>query len=454
MDSLSDPGTHIWLQILVLAIIIFLSALFEAGETALNECSRNKVKALAGSGDKRAEKLLKIMDSPQKFLDGTQTLVVFGTVFMSAFAAYYFAPEISASIGDANGSRYVITVLAVVLLLALAAIVLGILYPRRIAILHPEGVALALVDFLATILILVRPFVVFNNFLVNILLRLTHQNVKMEEEEFSEDDVMDMLEVGQESGALKEEGKKMINSIFEFDDKLAYEVMTPRTDAFMIDVNDPPEEYLDELMELRYSRIPVYENDTDNIIGILNIKDYFAKAKEEGFGNVDIRGILRKPLFVPETKNIDSLFVQLQTTKNQLAILIDEFGGFSGIVSMEDIIEEVMGDIEDEYDSQELEIEQVSDDTYLVDGSADLDDINDAIGLSLDSENAETIGGLILDILGEIPEDGENLDNDIELDSCTIVVKKVAERRIERVLIKLKQEDEESENAEPETEGK
>ena len=187
MDSLSDPGTHIWLQILVLAIIIFLSALFEAGETALNECSRNKVKAMAGSGDKRAEKLLKIMDSPQKFLDGTQTLVVFGTVFMSAFAAYYFAPEISASIGDASGSRYVITVLAVVLLLALAAIVLGILYPRRIAILHPEGVALALVDFLATILILVRPFVVFNNFLVNILLRLTHQNVKLEEEEFSED---------------------------------------------------------------------------------------------------------------------------------------------------------------------------------------------------------------------------------------------------------------------------
>jgi putative hemolysin len=454
MDSLSDPGTHIWLQIIILLLIIFISALFEAGETALNECSRNKVKALAASGDARAEKLLRILDSPQKFLDGTQTIVVFGTVFMSAFAAYYFAPEISASIGDASGPRYVITVLAIVLLLALAIIVLGILYPRRIAILHAEGMALALVDFLATLLIVVRPFVALNNGIVNILLRLTHQTVTLDDDEFSEDDVMDMLEVGQESGALKEEGKKMINSIFEFDDKLAYEVMTPRTDAFMIDVNDPPEEYLDELMELRYSRIPVYENDTDNIIGILNIKDYFAKAKTEGFENVDIRSILRKPLFVPETKNIDSLFMQLQSTKNQLAILIDEFGGFSGIVSMEDIIEEVMGDIEDEYDRQELEIEQVSDDTYLVDGSADLDDINEAIGLSLDSENAETIGGLALDILGEIPEDGENLDTSIELDSCTIVVKKVAERRIERVLIKLKQPEETGEHAEPKTEGK
>lgn len=433
MDSLPDPGTHIWPQVIVLLVIIFINALFEAAQTALDECSRNKIKTMASGGDKKAEKLLKIMDSPQKFISGSQTIVIFFTIFMSAFIAYRFAPEISAK---------PIFVAAVVFPLALFAIVFGMLYPKRIAILHPEGVALALVDFLATVLIVVRPFVGLNNAIVNILLRLTRQNIVADEDEFSEDDVMDMLEVGQESGALKEEGKKMINSIFEFDDKLAYEIMTPRTDTFLIDVNDPPEEYLNELMELRFSRIPVYENDTDNIIGILNIKDYFARAREEGFENVDIKSILRKPFFVPETKNIDSLFVELQTSKNQLALLIDEFGGFSGIVTMEDIIEEVMGDIEDEYDKQELDIEQVSEDTYLVDGGADLDDINERTGLELTSDNAETIGGLTLDILGEIPEDGDNLDKSIELDTCTIVVKKVAERRIERVLIIIKQPEE------------
>jgi putative hemolysin len=432
MDSLPDPGTHIWPQVLVLLVIIFIIALFEAAETALNECSRNKIKALAGGGNKKAEKLLKIMDSPQRFLAAVQTIVIFFTVFISAFAIYSFVP------------LRALTALGFLFLIVLLIIVLGMLYPKRIAMLHPEGVALALVDFLATVLVVVRPFVAFNNGLVNILLRLTRQNVAYDEEEFSEDDVMDMLEVGQESGALKEEGKKMINSIFEFDDKLAYEVMTPRTDAFLIDVNDPPEEYLDELMELRYSRIPVYENDTDNIIGILNIKDYFAKAREQGFENVDIRSILRKPFFVPETKNIDSLFVELQASKNQLALLIDEFGGFSGIVSMEDIIEEVMGDIEDEYDKQELEIEQISEDTYLVDGGADLDDVNERTGLSLSSENAETVGGLILDVLGEIPDDGDNLDKAIELDSCTLVIKKVAERRIDRVLIIIKHPEDET----------
>ena len=180
---------------------------------------------------------------------------------------------------------------------------------------------------------------------------------------------MEMLEAGQESGELKEEGKKMITGVFAFDDILAYEIMTPRTDVFAIDINDEPSEYIDELMSLKYSRIPVYEDDSDNIIGILNIKDYLIQARELGFDNVDIRAILRTPYFVPETKNIDSLFVELQKTKQHIAILIDEYGGFSGIVTMEDIIEEVMGEIDDEYDEEEPEIKQIRSDTWQLDGS-------------------------------------------------------------------------------------
>ena len=245
-----------------------------------------------------------------------------------------------------------------------------------------------------------------------------------------------MLEAGQESGELKEEGKKMITSIFAFDDMLAYEVMTPRTDVFSIDINAPTEEYIDELMELRYSRIPVYEDDSDNIIGILYIKDYLIKAREDGFDNVDFRAILRKPYFVPETKNIDSLFFELQTTKQHIAILIDEYGGFSGIVTMEDIIEEVMGDIDDEYDEEEPEIQKISEDTYVVDGSMDLDDIDEELGINLESDNSETIGGFIIDILGEIPDE-DNVGKEIEYENYKFTIDSIRDRRIEQITMQI-----------------
>ena len=260
-----------------------------------------------------------------------------------------------------------------------------------------------------------------------------------------------MLEAGRASGELKEEGKKMITSIFAFDDLLAYEIMTPRTNVFAIDINAPTEEYIDELMELRYSRIPVYEDDSDDIIGILYIKDYLIKAREEGFDNVDIRPILRKPYFVPETKNIDSLFMELQATKQHIAILIDEYGGFSGIVTMEDIIEEIMGDIDDEYDEGDPEIQKVSDDTYLVDGSMDIDDINEELDTKLESETSETIGGFIIDILGEIPDE-DDIGKTVEFENYRFTIDSVNDRRIEQITMQIlpipDEEDEDGERSE------
>ena len=245
-----------------------------------------------------------------------------------------------------------------------------------------------------------------------------------------------MLEAGSASGELKEEGKKMITSIFAFDDKLAYEVMTPRTDVFAIDINAPREEYIDELLGMRYSRVPVYEDDSDDIIGILNIKDYFMKAREEGFDDVDIRPILRKPYFIPETKNIDSLFVELQQTKQHIAILIDEYGGFSGIVTMEDIIEEIVGDIDDEYDEPVPDIEKIGDDTYVIGGSMDLDDINEEIGTDLESDTSETLGGFIIDIVGEIPDE-DDTGREIEFENYIFTIDSVSDKRIDKVTLKI-----------------
>ena len=267
-----------------------------------------------------------------------------------------------------------------------------------------------------------------------------------------EEEVMSILEAGQESGVLKEEGKKMINSIFALDDKLAYEIMTPRTDVFVIDIEDPPEEYVDDLMKLRYSRIPVCQGETDNIIGILNIKDYLIQAWEKGFEAVDIASILRIPYFVPETKNIDALLFELQKMKQQIAILIDEYGGFSGIVTMEDIIEQVVGDIDDEYDEEEEIIDKVDDHIYLVDGDVSLEDLDEELGIDLTSETSETIGGFLIDMLGEIPDEND-VGRIITFENYQFKIMAIQDRRIERVKIYIldpaEQEAEDSKDSTP-----
>lgn len=250
-----------------------------------------------------------------------------------------------------------------------------------------------------------------------------------------EEDVMSILEEGQEQGAIKEEGKKMINSIFAFDDEMAYEIMTPRTDVFMIDINDPCEEYIDELMELRHTRIPVYDDDPDQIIGILNIKDYLIQAREQGFDNIEIRPILRDAYFVPDSKKIDTLFFEMQKSRQQIAVLIDEYGGFSGIVTMEDIIEEIVGDIDDEYDEEEELIKQIGDNEYIIDGNASIDDINEELGINLESESSETISGFLIDLYGDIPE--ENEKKTVMYENYEFLIIEVKDLRIEKIKLTI-----------------
>lgn len=328
---------------------------------------------------------------------------------------------------------------------------IGQFFPRKLALQHDEKIAEKILPAIEGISTLVRPVTFVLMLAADILLKLFRQKTDVTDGSFSEEEVMSMLQVGQESGVLKEEGKKMINSIFAFDDKLAYEVMTPRTDVFMIDIDDPIEEYLDDLMNLRYSRIPVYRDDSDNIIGILNVKDYFRKAREESFETVAIEPIVRKAYFVPETKNIDSLFFELQKLKQQIAILIDEYGGFSGIVTMEDIIEQVMGDIDDEYDEEEEIIDKVDENIYLVDGDVSLDDLDEELGIDLQSENSETIGGFIIDMLGEIPDEND-VGRIVSFERYEFKIMAVQDRRIERIKIYILDEVPEAEDGSEKTE--
>jgi putative hemolysin len=432
------PSLPLAAQVIFLICLILINAFFTAAETSIISVNKNKIKVLAADGNKNAKILQDLFEEPNRFLSTIQVFVTFSTFIAGAAGVVGlsgYVKECLISYGLDTIQAHYLSIAILVIILALVNLVFGILYPKRIAIQHSESMSLALAKPIDAIVIITSPIVFILSKLVNVILVLTKQKTDIENEEFSEDEVMSMLQVGQETGVLKEEGKKMINSIFAFDDKLAYEVMTPRTDVFYIDINDSTEDYIEELMEMRYSRIPVCDDDSDNIIGILHIKDFLIKARQDGFENVDLRSILRKPYFVPETKNIDSLFFDLQSSKQHIAILIDEYGGFSGIVTMEDIIEEVMGDIDDEYDKEELPIVKLDDNTFIVDGFINLDDLDEKLNLNLQSENSETLGGLIIDILGEIPDEDEPEERVIEYENCIFKIESVKERRIEKVKI-------------------
>ena len=432
----SDAGP-LWGQIILLAVLIAVNAYFAAAEMAIVSVNKNRIRTIAQEGNRKAEALLKLIDDPNKFLSAIQVVITLAGFLTSAEAAVSFSDDMGVfleSFGISYGQE--ISVVIVTLILSFFTLVFGELFPKRLAMLHADAIAMGVVKPILFISAVFKPFVWLLSITVTIMLKICRQRTDVTYVEYSEDDIVSMLEAGQESGELKEEGKKMITGVFAFDDMLAYEVMTPRTDVFSIDINAPTEEYIDELMELRYSRIPVYEDDSDNIIGILYIKDYLIKAREDGFDNVDFRSILRKPYFVPETKKIDSLFFELQTTKQHIAILIDEYGGFSGIVTMEDIIEEVMGDIDDEYDKEEPEIQKIDDMTYVMDGRMDLDDIDEEIGINLESDNSETIGGFIIDILGEIPDEND-VGKEIDFENYRFRIDSIRERRIEQITMNI-----------------
>lgn len=420
------------LQIIIIIATVILNGFVVLSNTAMNSASRNKIRQLADENPK-VSKLLALLETPTD---------------------YRFTNRVMSYVLIAVGMLFTV-ILPYHDLLSLICYVAAIIsfsefFTRKLAQQHSEAMAMNFYGIQRFFVLLMKPVVVFLTLIADIFLKLFRQETKIETSGYSEDKVMSMLEAGQQSGEIKEEGKKMINSIFQFDDELAYEIMTPRTDVFLIDINDPTDEYLDQLMELRYSRIPVCEDETDNIIGILHIKDYLIKARESGFDKVDIRSILRKPYFVPETKNIDALFFELQTEKQHIAVLIDEYGGFSGIVTIEDIIEEIVGDIDDEYDEAEHIVEKLDDSTYLVDGNVSLSDLNEELRINLESENSETIGGFIIDMLGEIPGDGDE-NRIIEFENYLFTILSVKERRIEKVRLFIKPEaDEDEENKQEE----
>lgn len=432
-----DPGSI--MQILLIIVLIAINAFFASAEMAIVSANRNKVTTLAEKGNKKAEKLLGILDDSTNFLSTIQIGITLAGFLSSASAATSLATPLEplfTAIGIPASTANGLAIVIVTIILSYFTLVFGELIPKRVALQNSEKIALASVGIISIISKIASPFIKILSFSTKFFMKLVGINTENIEEQVTQEEIKSLLEVGQKHGLINDTEKEMIDSIFTFDDKIAKDVMTPRKNVYCIDIEKPFQEYSNEYFENMFSRVPVYEGDIDNIIGILYLKDLMHKAYDVGFENVNIKEILQEAYFTSERRNIDILFKELQANQKHIAILIDEYGVVSGIVTIEDLIEEIVGEIEDEYDEYD-DIVKISDDTYLVKGYVSIIDLNEALDLELDeqTDDYDTIAGLIIEQLGDLPDNME--EKDVEFENLDLHIEKVEDNRIDLVRVKV-----------------
>lgn len=429
-----EPNGSIISQFILIAILTLINAFFAASEMAIVSLNKNKIKLLAQEGNRKAKLLEKLIEEPTKFLSTIQVGITLAGFFSSASAATGISNRFSRFLINLNiPYSEAIALVVITIGLSYITLVFGELFPKRIALQKSEAIAMFSVVPILFLSKVVNPFIKILSISTNMLVHVTGMDRDRLEEKVSKDEIKSLIETGQRQGIINETEKEMIDSIFQSENKLAKEIMTPRTEVFLIDINESVNKFLDKLLEKKYSRIPVYEGDTDNIIGILNIKDFLIEARKKGFEDVDIKSILHVPYFVYERKNINELFKELKSSRNQMSILIDEYGGFSGVVTIKDLVEEVMGNIEDEYDNDEPDIRKVDNNTYIVNGLLPLHELNEHLHLNLVSKTYDTIGGFLISLMGRIPK--KNEAKSIEYENIIFQIEEVKKRRIERVKI-------------------
>ena len=423
-------------QFILILVLTLLNAFFASAEMAIVSVNRNRIKMLADDGNKKASLLVDLLEEPNKFLSTIQVGITLAGFFSSASAATGISEVIGASLSQL-GIPYAqsISLVVITIILSYFTLVFGELVPKRIALQKSEQMAMLSVRPIVFVFKFAKPFVKLLSLSTNVLLRVIGMSDTDLEEKVSREEIKSLVDAGEEYGVINQIEKEMINSIFDFDDKLAKEVMTPRTEVYMINIKLPLS--IEELLEENYSRIPVYEGDMDNIIGVLYLKDFLHEAYQVGFENVNLKKLLHRPYFVPECKNIDQLFKELQKSKKHLAVLIDEYGGFSGIVTIEDLIEEVMGDINDEYDDDDPVIRKIDNDTYIVNGLISIKELNDKLHLNLDeeTEDYDTLGGFLINQIDYIPSETEECM--VEYENLLFKVQCVKDKRIETVKIHM-----------------
>ena len=412
-----------YIQLLILILLIGLSAFFSSAETALTTVNKIRIRNLAEAGDKSAVTLTKVLEDQGKMLSAIlvgNNVVNLTASFMSTTLAMNIWSN--KAVGVATG------------VLTLVILVFGEISPKTISTLYSEKISLKYAKFIYLFMTVMTPVIYAVNVLSSGFLRLVHVDPNRKQEAITEDELRTIVEVSHEEGVIESEEKKIINNVFDFGDSVAKDIMVPRIDMAMVEVDATYDELIDIFREEKYTRMPVYEETTDNVIGIINMKDVLLIDRNEEF---HIRDLLREPLYTYEYKNTAELMVEMRQTSNNMIIVLDEYGATAGMITLEDLLEEIVGEIRDEYDEdEEQELVKVGPGEYVVEGSMKLDDLNDQLELELESEDYDSIGGLIIGQLDRLPEEGES----VVCDGIRLVVDRLDKNRIDRVHMYLPNE--------------
>ena len=426
------------MEIIVLIILILVNAFFAASEIAFISLNDTKIELDAKEGNKKAKSIQKMLKNPSKFLATIQIGVTLAGFLSSAFASDAFAVKLAPILNNlipsiSLATWQTISIILITILLSFFTLIFGELVPKRVGMKYCEKMAYSTIGAIKAISIVTSPFVKLLTNATNLVSRLFGVT-GTDEEVVTEEEIRMMVDVGEEKGTIQKEEKEMINNVFEFNDRIVSEIMVPRRDIFSFDVNTTLGNAITELAgDNRYSRIPVYEDTIDNIVGIVYIKDILLSTKNK---NSKLKNVMKDVYYVPETKMVNELFKELQKNKKQIAIVIDEYGGTAGLVTMEDILEELVGDIYDEYDEDEKIIEVIDENNYIVEGNLSIYDIEKKLGLDIPEGDYDTISGYLMEELGIVPKEGEQLD--YETEEAIYKIQEYKDKRILKVKITKK----------------
>lgn len=438
---MDDPDADtVILQLFILFLLILVNAFFAMAEIAIISLNDNKIDKMASEGNKRAMQIVKLTENSSKFLSTTQIGITLAGFLTSASASQTFANMftnwlVSLMPNMSRGFISGLSVFVITMLMAYFSLVLGELAPKRIGMQIPEKVALRVVPVLIGFEKVTGGAVRFLSFSTNLIVRLFGFDPNANEESVTEEEIRMMVDVGQEKGVIEDTQKEMINNIFEFDDMAVAEIMTHRTDMVCVNVEDPLKDIVTLSIEYGYSRIPVYEEDLDNIIGIAYIKDLLKYVGGKFPEKESINDIMRRAFYVPETMNCANLFKNMSESHVQMAIVVDEYGGTSGLITLEDLLESIVGNIQDEYDNEDEEISIIDDSTFTIDGTTDIEEVEELLGVKIPDGEYDTLGGFIISLLGFLPQDGEM--NEVEYENLHFMVLNVEERRLGKIRVEI-----------------
>lgn len=422
-------------QLIFLSILILLNAYFAATEIAFISLNDAKIEKQVKDGNKKAKQIQKMLKNPSKFLATIQIGITLAGFLSSAFASDAFAGMLAPVLNEwmpfiSIATWQNISIVIITIILSFFTLVFGELVPKRLAMKYYEKISFATIGVIKGISVVTAPFVKLLTWSTNLVSKIFGVG-EQEEEIVTEEEIKMMVNQGEEKGSIEENEKELINNVFEFNDIIASEIMTYRTDIYAIEINEDVYEILDEIDEYKYSRIPVYEETIDDIKGILFLKDILKLVSTRK--EFKIADIMRDAYFVPESKPIDEIFEELQANKMQMAIVVDEYGGTAGLLTMEDILEELVGNIFDEYDDVEVEYKRLDNNTYLIDGSVSLYEMKKILDIELPEGDYETLSGYLIEKLGRLPEENEHPV--IEDEHLTYKIEEYEDRRIKWVKV-------------------